>query len=199
MSGEAVRSFFAIELPDEIRTQALEVAAAMREQVPHGVRWVPEDNLHLTLKFLGELPAEALPKLVARAASRLVREQPFRVELAGTGAFPHARAARVLWLGIGVGGAALARLARKLEAAARGVGAERERRPFRAHLTLGRLREPQAVPAERFPSPDCAGFSVGEVVLYESRLSSSGASYAPLVRLPLGAEAVRALEFAPEL
>ena len=109
------------------------------------------------------------------------------------------RAAKVLWIGIGEGTSALARLARKLDAAGVGAGAPRERRPFRAHLTAGRLREPRRVAVDRFPAPAAAGFSVEEVVLYESRLSSSGTSYVPLARLPLGAEAVRALEFAPEL
>lgn len=199
MSGDPLRCFFAVELPSSVREAVQVAVAGMREQVPEGVRWLEPESVHLTLKFLGELPPEALPKLLARAASRLAREQPFLVELAGTGAFPNAREARVLWIGVGEGASGLARLARKLDAAGRGAGAPRERRPFRAHLTVGRLREPRPVPAERLPAPDSPGFRVEEVVLYESRLSSSGASYAPLARLPLGAEAGRALEFAPEL
>jgi 2'-5' RNA ligase len=199
VSGDPVRCFFAVELPPSSREAVQVAVAGMREQVPEGVRWIDPEAVHLTLKFLGELPPEALPKLLARAASRLVREQPFTVELAGTGAFPHGRAASVIWIGVGEGASGLARLARKLDAAGRGAGAPRERRPFRAHLTVGRLREPRPVAVERLAGPDSAGFRVEEVVLYESRLSSSGASYAPLARLPLGAEAGRALEFAPEL
>ncbi len=193
-----VRAFFAVELPEAVRVEAARVAAALRDEVGEGVRLTPAENLHLTLKFLGDLPQHALPKLLARAAARLAPERPFEVTLAGLGAFPNARAARVLWVGAAQGAAPLAKLARKLEAAGKGVGAQRERRPFHAHLTLARLREPRRVPIERLPAPDSSGFSVEEVVLYESRLSSSGASYSPLARLPLGADPV-APEFAPEL
>jgi 2'-5' RNA ligase len=199
VSGDPLRCFFAVELPPSLRDAVQLALAGMRDELPEGVRWVDPEAVHLTLKFLGELPPEALPKLLARAASRLSREQPFTVGLAGAGAFPHARAASVLWIGVSEGASSLARLARKLDAAGRGIGAPRERRPFRAHLTVGRLHEPRPVPVERLAGPESAGFRVEEVVLYESRLSSSGASYAPLARLPLGAEAGRALEFAPEL
>ncbi len=196
--SERRRSFFAIELPPEVRAAVVGAVDAMREALSAPVRWLPEENLHLTLKFLGEIREDAIPKLLARAASRLLVERPFQVELAGPGAFPNARSARVLWLGVGAGSGELARLARKLEAAGRAVGGERDRSPFRAHLTVGRLPEPRAVAIERLPAPDSPGFSVEEVVLYESRLSSSGATYSPLARLPLGADG-DAIELAPEL
>ena len=195
---EPVRAFFAVDLPESVRKEVAEVTEGLRRELPVGVRFPSDEGWHLTLKFLGDVPRGALPRLLARASARLRSEQPFGVSLAGLGAFPNARAARVLWIGVGEGGARLAKLARKLEAAARGVGAPRERRPFHAHLTVGRLREPQRVPLERLPAPSGSGFSVGEVVLYESRLSSSGATYSPLARLPLGADG-DAHELAPEL
>ena len=122
------------------------------------------------------------------------------MELTGFGALPDARAARVLWLGVGKGGRELARVARKLDAAAASIGVERERRPFQAHLTLGRLRRPQRVRLERLEAPGGIAFSVEEVILYESRLSSDGARYVPLARLPLvEVEDAEAREFAPEI
>ena len=195
---EPVRAFFAIDLPEGVRKEVVEVTERLRRELPRGVRFPSEDSWHLTLTFMGDVPRAALPKLLARATARLQPEAPFEVSLAGLGAFPNARIARVLWIGVGQGGARLAKLARKLEAAARGVGAPRERRPFHAHLTIGRLREPQQIPLERVPAPSGGGFSVEEVVLYESRLSSSGATYSPLARLPLGADG-DAHELAPEL
>ena len=195
---EPVRAFFAVDLPESVRKEVAEVTEGLRRELPRGLRLPSDEGLHLTLKFLGDVPRGALPRLLARATARLRSEQPFAVSLAGLGAFPNARAARVLWIGVGEGGARLAKLARKLEAAARGVGAPRERRPFHAHLTIGRLREPRRVPLERLPVPSGSGFSVEEVVLYESRLSSSGATYSPLARLPLGADG-DAIELAPEL
>ena len=194
---EPVRAFFAIDLPEGVRKEVAELSERLRRELPRGVRFPSEESWHLTLKFMGDLPRALLPKLLARASARLQLEAPFEVGLAGLGAFPNARAARVIWIGVGEGGARLAKLARKLDAAARGVGAPRERRPFHAHLTIGRLREPQQVRLERLPAPSSSGFSVEEVVLYESRLSSSGATYSPLARLPLGADG-DVIEFAPE-
>ncbi|MEE9280729.1 MAG: RNA 2',3'-cyclic phosphodiesterase [Myxococcota bacterium] len=200
MSDETLRAFFALELPAEARERAAEARQALRAAVPEGVRWVPSDNLHLTLKFLGDVGSREVPRLVARAEAKLQAIAPFELELTGFGALPNARAARVLWLGVGKGGRELARIARKLDAAAASIGVERERRPFRAHLTLGRLRRPQRVQIERLEAPGGIAFSVEEVILYESRLSSDGARYVPLARLPLvEVEDAEAREFAPEI
>jgi 2'-5' RNA ligase len=197
--SDGVRAFFAVDLPADVRAEAGRVRDAMQQVVPSQARWIDDSNLHLTLKFLGEIPSDAIPKLLSRAAGRMAATEPFHVTLAGTGAFPSPRAARVLWIGVGEGLSQLAKIARKLDAAGRGVGAPRERRPYRAHLTVARLREPTAVPVELFSPPEPSGFSVEEVVLYESRLSSSGATYLPLARLPLGADDAEASDFAPEL
>ena len=196
MSGrETVRAFFAVELPPAARTQAVAAINALRLEAGDQTRWVPEENLHLTLKFLGEIDPDRIPKLVHAAAAKLVRELPFEAELGGLGAFPSARAARAVWLGVTQGAGPLARLARKFDAAASRIGQARESRPYRAHLTLGRLRSPRRVALERVTVPGGAPFSVDEVVLFESRLSSDGSNYRPLARLPLGQ--ADALEFAP--
>ena len=196
MSGrESLRTFFAVELPSAVRAQAGAAIERLRPELPDPVRWVPEANLHLTLKFLGEIDPDRIPKLVHAAAAKLVRERPFEAERGGRGAFPSARAARLVWLGVARGAGPLARLARKLDAAAGRLGLERERRPYRAHLTIGRLRTPERIPLERVTAPEGAAFPVDEVVLFESRISSTGSRYRPLARLPLGQADV--LEFAP--
>ncbi|MCZ6568748.1 MAG: hypothetical protein O7B23_01130, partial [Deltaproteobacteria bacterium] len=96
------------------------------------------------------------------------------------------------------GGPELARLARKLDAAAARIGVERERRPFRTHLTLGRLRQPAPLALSAVPCPDAKPFFVEEVVLYESRLSPTGACYVPLARLPLQRAEAQPPNFAPD-
>lgn len=186
MSREPLRAFLAVELPMSVRDAVSKAMDGLRAELPEEVRWVDGDKLHLTLKFIAELEPTKLPRLLRSAATKLVRTEPFSVELAGLGAFPSARQARVLWLGVTTGAPQLARAARRLDAAAARVGAERDRRPYRAHLTLGRLREPIALPLERLVPPDPQRFPVEEVVLYESRLASSGSTYIPLARLPLG-------------
>jgi len=197
--SDHLRAFLAISLPDEARARVAEGAERLHAAAP-GARWVPPENLHLTLKFLGEICEDDVPRLVERTSAKLAREAPFEVAFAGFGAFPNAREARVLWLGAARGAGALAKLARKLDAAARAIGAERERRPFAAHLTLARLREPARVEIERIPSPEDVAFTVEEVVLYESRPSPGGPRYVPLAHLPLRAGAdAEDNEIAPEI
>jgi 2'-5' RNA ligase len=189
MSRETIRTFLAVELPGEARAQARSAIDALRPCVlgpPESVRWIPVENLHLTLKFLGSIDPDQVPRLLSGAAAKLAGEEPFEVELGGLGAFPNARKARVLWLGVSRGAAQLARLARKLDAAARRIGVSRERRAFHAHLTLGRMRQPGGgVALERARAPEGRPFQVEEVVLFESRLAPTGATYVPLARLPL--------------
>lgn len=209
MSGETIRAFLAVELSVEAREQARRAIDALRPCVlgrAESVRWIPVENLHLTLKFLGSIDSDRVPQLLSTAAAKLAGEAPFEIELGGLGAFPNARKARVLWLGVSSGAAQLARLARKLDAAARRIGVSRERRAFHAHLTLGRVRQPGGgVALERARAPEGSPFRVEEVVLFESRLAPTGATYAPLARLPLrpneGDEdaAVPDYELAPEM
>jgi RNA 2',3'-cyclic 3'-phosphodiesterase len=197
--SDQLRAFLAVSLSNEARACAAQAIETLAPAVPAGVRWVPPENMHLTLKFLGDIPEDRVDALVARANAKLASVLPFELSLAGFGAFPNAREARVLWLGIAQGSAALAKLARKLDGAARVAGAERERRPFSAHLTLGRLREPARVEIERLSAPTAPPWTVSEVLLYESRLAPDGARYVPLAHLALGAELdPSANEFAPE-
>ena len=197
--SDRLRAFLAVSLPDEARDCARQAIESLRSAVPDGVRWVAPESQHLTLKFLGEIHEGHVDRLVERAAAKLASASPFEVALAGFGAFPSAREARILWLGVSRGSAALAKLARKLDSAARVTGAERERRPFAAHLTLGRLREPARVELERLSPPTSVAWTVAEVVLYESRLAPDGARHVPLAHLALGAGVEPSdNEFAPE-
>jgi 2'-5' RNA ligase len=198
--SDALRAFFAVDLPLEARSRVAEAMERLRPAVPRGVRWVSLDGIHLTLKFLGEIREDDVSRLVQRARAKLAPERPFDVALAGYGAYPNARESRMLWLGVAQGAGTLAKLARKLDSAARAIGAPREHRPFEAHLTLGRLREPTRVELERASPPDSVAWTVSEVVLFESRLSPGGARYVPLARLPLGAgEESEFNEIAPEI
>jgi len=194
-----LRCFFAVELPRAVRANISEAVAALEAEVEAPVRWTRDEALHLTLKFAGDVPSDGIPKLISGAASRLARLEPFEVGFAGVGAFPNARAATVLWFGVAQGTSALARTARKLEAAAARAGVPRERRPFRAHLTVGRLREPAPLAIERLAGPTADAFEVSEITLFESRLSSAGSTYIPLARLPLGQAHALDIDFAPDL
>lgn len=199
--SESLRAFLAVDLPERVREQVAAAQARLRAAAPEPVRWTPPEKLHLTLKFLGDaFPAEQIPRLVSAVASRLARLERFEVALAGYGAFPSAREARVLWIGVAGGARELGRLARRLDAAGARAGTPRDKRPFRAHLTLGRLRRAVRVDTLALECPAIDPFPVEEVVLFQSRTDPGGSSYVPLARVPLGgATELYETDFAPEI
>jgi 2'-5' RNA ligase len=196
--SDTLRAFFAADLAPLARERVAAAQEALRAHAPERVRWVEPSKLHLTLKFLGEVAGERVPKLAAAAAARLAGRGGFEVALGGFGAFPNTRSAQVIWVGVRQGASELARLARRLDAAAAKIGVARERRPYQPHLTLGRLREPESVPLERAPAVEIPPFRVDEVVLYESRPDAGGSRYVALAHLPLAGADVDLSDFAPE-
>jgi len=184
-----MRVFVAVELGEAIRQEAARVAGELADTLgPHARRaitWVAPEKMHLTVRFIGEADQRTVKELVQRIAAPL-DEPSFRLAVAGLGAFPRSGPPRVIWLGITEGAEALARLHDEVEARIDGLGLQREERPFRAHLTLGRVKAPiglaarQAVAAVRADAiGDC---EIREVTLFESRLSPRGASYTALAR-----------------
>ncbi len=130
---------------------------------------------------------DAVAAGVAAGAAAVGEQVAFPVLLGGAGAFPTARRARVVWIGAAAGGDALVGLAGAVSAALRPVGFEPDR-PLHPHLTVARLKVPgDAGPVLTALGPDAVGpaFTVGEVVLYASRLSAAGPTYTPLERFPL--------------
>jgi RNA 2',3'-cyclic 3'-phosphodiesterase len=183
-----IRAFFAVELGAAARRAAEAATRELRGRPGgDGVRWVRPEALHVTLRFLGGVDPGRLAALAACARGELAALRPFRVSLGAAELFPTPRRPRVVSLAVDPE-APLAELAQALERAAGALGLAPEERPFRAHLTLGRVRD------RRFP--DVAGLAVpaeevavDEVVLYRSELAPTGARYSPLERLALGAGA----------
>ena len=168
-----MRTFVAVFPPPEIREEAL--ARARRLSLGGRVRWSRLENIHLTLKFLGDVGEEVLDNLCAALEEVCNHHVAFDAELAGFGAFPSARRAQVLWAGIGAGSDGLSSLATDLDAALAPLGFEREKRPYTPHLTLGRAR---GKPASFEPSKEYVGeFRVRHVELTESKLTPEGAIY----------------------
>ena len=174
-----MRAFVAVFAPLRIRTTA---AAEAREIVrrlsdsANRVRWTKPENVHLTLKFLGDVREEVLGQVSAALEKVCSEHTPFDVELTGLGAFPSARRARVLWMGVGAGFQELRSLASDIDATLVTLGFEREVRPYTPHLTLGRIRGRPA----SFDLPQEAGgsrFRVRHVELMESTLTPGGADY----------------------
>ena len=177
MSG-SIRTFVAVELPPGLRTALAGVPAAA--SLPRGasVRWTRPENLHLTLRFLGDTQEEQLAPLSRALDEIAAGSASFEVELGAAGAYPDAQSARILWVGIGDADRKLRRLGNQVEAAVRGLGWKREGRPFEPHLTLARLRRLARLPSGAWIEsvPRCR-FSVKDVALIRSTLKPAGAEY----------------------
>jgi 2'-5' RNA ligase len=178
--SEQVRAFFAVALPEEARQAAAQLAGRLREsERGEGVRWVRPEGYHLTLRFLGNVAREAIAELSERVTDEVSSLAPFAVHLGSALVFPSPRDPRVIAVAVEPE-APLASLADGVEHGVVAAGQKAERRRFRAHLTLGRVRN------RRFPSVgegaavDCPAFPVEEVVLFQSDLHRSGAVYTPL-------------------
>ena len=181
-----MRAFFAIELAAPARLAAAQVAAELRARPGgDGVRWVLEENLHVTLRFLGEIAREQAAPLAAHVRAQTGALAAFELRLGALASFPPGRRPRVLVLELAPR-EPLAALAQAVERGVVAAGVAPEPREFRGHLTLGRVREGATAPALAGLRVPPADFSVTETVLFESELHRSGSRYTPLERMPLG-------------
>jgi 2'-5' RNA ligase len=183
-----IRSFIAVELPDEVRRALAEAQKRLKRDVT-GVRWVEPASIHLTLKFLGNIAAEKVPLIAAAAMGAVQNEPPLSLGVCGLGAFPNPRRPRVIWLGIEGDVERLGGLQIRLEEALEPLGFPREERAFRPHLTLGRIKDPRHPPdltrvLADVTAPACNSFDVHEILLYKSDLRPTGAIYTKLQHLP---------------
>ncbi|MDR1943633.1 MAG: RNA 2',3'-cyclic phosphodiesterase [Synergistaceae bacterium] len=152
-----------------------------------GFRWATPEQIHITLRFLGEAEPSLVQKMDT-ALSGIGGMRSFKIALGETGGFPNISCPKALWLGVSEGGAELAKLAAKVERAARLADFAPERRKFKAHLTIARARRDDAMSddlareLQRAPSPswECSSF-----VLMKSDLTPEGAVYTPLREYPL--------------
>jgi len=190
---DKMRLFVAMDVPDEIKGVISTALEGLKSGV-EGVRWVKPENIHLTLKFIGDYEERKLDRLVDEVRKAALRSPRFTALLGGCGAFSSPSKARVIWVDMREGGEGAAVVARKVDSRLGKIGVKRESRPFRAHLTLGRLKRPK----------DCSDmldrldddleelaempFDVHEIVLYRSLLSSEGPTYVSLQHIELGGD-----------
>jgi len=187
----ALRLFIAITLPEAVRQAVLRVQSQLQPLVPGGAaRWSRPDQFHLTLCFLGSVPMEQVDPLQAAAAAVCRSGNFLKLRAAGLGFFPHARAPRVLW--VGIDDPDLAALQRRLADAVRPFTAESTGEKFVGHLTLARLGWERFNPrklanAVQAQSDRCFGeWTAEEIELVRSELSAAGARHTPLTIFPLG-------------
>jgi RNA 2',3'-cyclic 3'-phosphodiesterase len=185
---ETFRTFICIELPDTLKSQLEALVAELRVQSHGAVSWVKPANIHLTLRFLGDVAVDRQSDLrtcVERATAGI---KPFTITAAGTGAFPNQRNPRVFWIGIKNPESELIPLQKRLERELEEAGFGKEDKRFSPHLTIGRSRQGNArAVAETL---DSIGFSevtfqVDEVIVMRSELKPAGALYTRLATVRL--------------
>jgi 2'-5' RNA ligase len=182
--SQRLRIFLAVFPPTAAQDIAAQVVDRLRGS-DDGVSWVKRENLHYTLRFLGDLGDDGAGRAAEAAVEGVSGHPAFVARLGGMGAFPGARRARVLWVGLSEGAEALKSLADSVEQSLRKKGFGRADRPFAPHLTIGRVREPKqdwTAALERgskeFERADEeARFQVDRVLVVHSRLSPKGSVY----------------------
>jgi RNA 2',3'-cyclic 3'-phosphodiesterase len=191
--SEEPRLFVAVPLSEPARVAVAEVVERIQAGEPEGrgVRWVRLDGLHVTLRFLGPTAESRVSDVAAAVASAADGVAPFAIRIAGADAFPAVGRPRTIWLDLDRGGDELAALAGRLDDALADAGWERERRPFRAHLTLARAdgvrAGPATVAALRAAAAELAIESpIERVVLFESITGSGRARYVDRAAVALG-------------
>lgn len=184
------RVFCAIELPEAVRQRVTRHMVRLKEAAPDAqASWSRAENIHLTLKFLGEIPQVSVQSL-SEAASRAVEGLgPFTIRLEQTGVFPPHGSPRVLWIGVNDLEGKLAKLHVRLEAESEKAGFPRESRSFHPHLTLARIRQPQhartLASAHKATPFEPLEIAVSELLVIRSELSSEGSKYSTISRHPL--------------
>ena len=180
-----IRSFVAIELPEEAKKGLSRLRRELERDEHRFVKWVEPGGIHLTLKFLGNIPSKRVAEITEAIGKATQGISPFHLEISGIGAFPSAKQVRVFWVGVGGEVDKLSRLQQNVDSALAALGFAKEERPFVPHLTLARIRE-GASPLERRSFGELVGSAIFEdkysievkaVRLMRSQLTPAGAVY----------------------
>jgi len=190
-----LRSFIAIELPREIQEAIARSTAGLQKALPKPlVRWVVQQNVHLTLKFLGDVSPTNLDMLAQALKVEAAQHERFSFSVGGLGAFPNTRRSRVVWIGLDAP-PGLAMLQRCVEGVATRLGYPVEERPFSPHLTLGRVGQSVSAEEHAIIRRELEACKVGQLGcvdvealhIFKSDLRPNGSIYTQLYALPLKA------------
>ncbi|WP_119073019.1 RNA 2',3'-cyclic phosphodiesterase [Aggregatilinea lenta] len=186
MSSDKWRLFIAIELPDSVLDTLTYIQSGLKQRAPaHTVRWVAPGSIHLTLKFLGDVPVAQLDDIRAALDHAARGHGPFELSIGSLGCFPNTARPRVIWIGLERNPSALGALRDAVEAQIAPLGYPTEDRPFSPHLTLGRIRQeaPRNSAAamgkliDATPTSTRDTWTVGRVSLMRSELAPGGPIY----------------------
>ena len=182
---EQVRSFIAIELPNELKVGLSQLEAQLKSGKQSGVKWVNPYSIHLTLKFLGSIAVDKISQITKAMEAAAQGISPFHLEVKDLGAFPNLRRVQVVWVGISGEVDRLGQLQQRIESNLARLGFAPESRPFTPHLTLARLRNQASLDERQRLGELIAGtrfevaytIKVDTISLMRSQLTREGAIY----------------------
>jgi 2'-5' RNA ligase len=184
-----IRSFIALDLPEDLKKGLQNLQDKVRRHTDC-VRWVKPDNIHLTLKFLGAIEESQVEPIARILENMTAGIAPFKLHVAGVGAFPNARNPKVIWVGMDDNQQRLVLFQEKLEETLAAIGFAPEKRSYSPHLTLGRVKESRAKRdieqlIEKHKNQDMGYFTADTIVFYRSDLQPSGPIYSSLKTIQL--------------
>jgi len=183
--SDTIRAFIAIKLPEKITVSISKIQEGLRSY-GFKVKWVRPENIHLTLKFLGNIDRADTEKVGSAISESVKTYAPLSLIAKGIGVFPNIKRPRIVWTGVAEQRNRLAGLQRHLDDHLESIGFQREKRPFKGHLTIGRVK--QRIDSNRLMEAmkECAKFEseafiINEIVLFKSELNPTGAVYTQLM------------------
>lgn len=187
-----VRCFIALDISDHIRRD-FEVIIDRLKKHDADVKWVPVNNIHLTLKFLGNTKEKVLPEIRDHLFNVVLSYNPFYIRIYTTGVFPNKKHPRVIWIGVGDSDI-LKNLHNDIENAMVLFGFKKEHKAFNPHLTIGRVRSQKGImylvrDLDMFKDKEFGNIHVKKIKLMKSELKPQGAIYSCLYEIPIGKEA----------
>jgi len=189
VTSEKIRTFIAVKLTPEIISSISQVQEKLKG-VGGRVKWVEPSNVHITLKFLGNITHEQLDKVIVATREALRPNGPFEVTASGLGTFPGKNNPRVIWIGIAEGKQELARLGKAIDKSLSKAGFPHEKREFSPHLTLGRVKSSEGRErlTKAIASTDASnlgGMRVEKIAIMRSQLTPAGPIYTALEAIEL--------------
>jgi 2'-5' RNA ligase len=189
-----LRCFIAIEIPESMKKYICELIDILKKQNVD-IKWVTHENLHLTLKFLGNTPEILLPKISESLINIVLSYETFYIKIYTLGIFPNKRHPRVIWVGVEDSGI-LNKLQKDIEDSMVLLGYQKEEKEFKPHLTLGRVRSQKGIlnlinELDNFKERDFGYVSVKSIKLMKSELKPKGAEYSCLYEIPFGQEKMK--------
>ena len=175
-----IRCFIAIDLSVQIKKELGELIGTLKSN-NSDIKWVMSENLHLTLKFLGNTPEEGLPEISGSLTSIVSSYKPFTIKICGTGIFPNRKNPRVVWVGV-QDSAIMKDLKSEIEKSMSAFGYEEENKEFTPHLTLGRVHSHKGMISlmnelSKFEGKDFGTMDVNGILLIKSELRPKGPEY----------------------